>query len=204
MGRPFAWARETPDTGTMKASDRVALWGVIVVLVGLAVAGLVASIRRVIEIAAGPPLTVEIPLAGTPIDGLGAQATATTANVTLTWIDGGERTWLIVQHVAGAISWIVLTACIAVFLSHVARRVPFPPRLPLLLAAGGMAYLVCQGVAMMTRTFAIEAITGRLGIGNLSIDIDFLRLLVLPTVLISVAYVLGAGRRIQKDTEGLV
>ena len=35
MGRAFEWVRETPDAGTMKKSDRIALWGVIVVLVVL-------------------------------------------------------------------------------------------------------------------------------------------------------------------------
>ena len=204
MGRAFEWVRETPDAGTMKKSDRVAIWGVICVLVLLVAIEIVMAVRRVIEIAAGPPVTVELPLIDTPIDDLEVEANATRADVSLTWIDGGERTWLIVQQLSGALSWLVLTTCIVVFLSYVARRIPFPPRVPLLLAAGGMAYLVFQGVALMARTMALGAISARLGVGNVSADVDFLRLLVVPVVLISIAYVLGAGQRIQKDTEGLV
>lgn len=52
--------------------------------------------------------------------------------------------------------------------------------------------------------YATRALTARLDLDSFALDVDFLRVFVLPVVLISVAYVLGAGRRIQKDTEGLV
>lgn len=201
MNKPYGWIRETPDAGTMKPGDRYAMWAIIAVLVALVAMNVVSSVQRVIEIAAGPPLTVELPV-DIPLSG--AEGAATYAEFTLTWIDGAERTWLIAHQVADSLSWILLIGCLAVFFAYIARRTPFPPRLPIILSAGGIAYLVFQGGSLMARGAATRALTARLDLDSFALDVDFLRVFVLPVVLISVAYVLGAGRRIQKDTEGLV
>lgn len=204
MGRAFEWVRETPDAGTMKKSDRIALWGVIVVLVVLVAIEIAVAAWHVIEIAAGPPLVVSLAVHGIPIDGFGDEATATAADVTLSSIEGGERALLIIAQVSGALSWAVLIGCLAVFFGCVARRLPFPRRLPMLLTAGGLGYLILQSVSLATRHAAAMAITSRLDGETFSLDVDFLRVFVVPIVLITIAYVIGAGRRIQKDTEGLV
>src|SRR5699024_2081379 len=125
---------------------------------------------------------------GIHIDGFSDEAMATAADVTLSSIEGGERALLVLAQVTGALSWAVLIGCLVIFFACVARRIPFPRRLPMLLTVGGLGYLILQSVSLATRHAGAMAITSRLGGETFALDVDFLRVFVLPIVLITVAY----------------
>lgn len=203
MGRPYGWIREAPDATAMKTSDRIALWLFIVGLTAFAVMQVTVTLPQVIRIIVSTPLTVSLEVPGYALPGVEAAARATAIDVDLTWVDPGERFWLATEAIASALGFLVLCGCLVYLLFHLSRRVAFPAGAPWVLLLAGFGSLFGQGVAMQAGTFARTAIAERLAL-DYAMTIDVLRVGVLPIVLIVMAFLLGAGTRLQRDTEGLV
>lgn len=202
MIRPFAGLREMPDVATIKMSDRIALWG-FTALVGVLVAvDVFAAIRRIVTLVAGPPVTVELAWKA-PVAHDDIEAVSTRTDITLAYLDPGERFWLVTEQVADSLAWILLGSCIAVLLVSVALRIPFSRRTPRLLAIGSVVAVFLGGIAVQAHSSAAQTIAHRLDI-EVAFDVGIVRLLILPIALLAIAYVIGSGTRIQRDTEGLV
>ena len=147
-------------------------------------------------------MTAELEQPDTPIPGFPGKATASVIEVTLT-PDAGTRTWLIVAEAIGSLGWLGFSALVALFLIQVARRIPFAPRMPQLLMTAAFVLIISSGVRMFASSSATAGIATQLKIDYAS-SIDLVQLFLMPILIMTLALVLGSGRRIQKDTEGLV
>lgn len=193
------WA--APDVATIKTSDRITLWVIAAALIAFGLYGLSKGAMRIIELVGSDAVRVELDLSNTPLPPLPAEATA--AEVTVHSIDPSTRAFLVIEQVFASLGWIAFYALVAVFLVQVARRIAFGRRMPILLMTAAFALLIGQGVSLQMHVAAATNISDTLGL-DLAFTFDPLTILVLPILLVAFAFVLGAGKRIEKDTEGLV
>ncbi|WP_105565622.1 hypothetical protein [Microbacterium halophytorum] len=194
---------QSPDVATIRRSDQIALWIIATAFIALAAYGLVRAAIRVVELSGSGPVAASLSLPDTPVPELAEGATASAIDVTVQNVDPGTRAFLIASEVFAGLGWAAFYVLVALFLIQVARRVAFARRMPALLMTAAFALLVGQGVSLQLGTAASAGISEQLGLG-FATRIDPVTLIVLPVLLIAIAFVLGAGRRLQKDTEGLV
>lgn len=191
----------TPDLTAMTRADRGALWGIAGLIAVIAlIAPTVGAVLRVAQYAAGSDVALALdmhPAADADVTPIAAEAV-----VDLT---GREQALLIVGEIAGALAWAVAMGCVVALLVSIARGVAFSRANAWRMYGAALSMILGYGIDALLSMIARSEVAMRLGYPyTVHLELDMMQLLIVPIVFVSFAVILGAGTRMQRDTEGLI
>lgn len=203
----------TQSSRVLSRGDSIGMLIFMLAGIAIAVAWIVASIARIIEVLPNHNVAIPASFAGTraeaPIgpDGASVSVMLDTATIIAPSLPVASLVSLIIQQVVGALAVTVFIACLLMLSRNIIRGQIFSRRNTLLVTVAGFVGLGGFAAVPFFGNMAANGAFARLSEGdfdNVIMTANLSTFILLGFIVALATTVFSVGERIQRDTEGLV